>query len=38
VEVSAVDPIASMIGVKNDSLGGVAIQVSDKLKKVISNL
>ncbi len=38
VEVSAVDPVASMIGVKNDSLGGVAMQVSDKLKKVISNL
>jgi len=38
VEVSAVDPVASMASVKNDSLGGVAIQVSDKLKKVISNL
>ncbi len=35
VEVSAVDPVASMIGVKNDSLGGVAKQVSEKLEKVI---
>lgn len=38
VEVSAVDPIASMIGVKNDALGGVAKQVSAKLQKVINSL
>jgi len=38
VEVSAVDPIASMISVENDSLGGVAIEVQEKLKRVISNL
>lgn len=38
VEVSAVDPVTSMSGVKNDSLGGVAMQVRDKLKKVINNL
>ena len=38
VEVSAVDPIASMISVKNDSLGGIATEVQGKLKKVIENL
>ncbi len=38
VEVSAVDPVASMSGVKNDSLGSVAMQVRDKLQKVINSL
>jgi len=38
VEVSAVDPIASMQAVENDSLGSVAVEVRDKLKKVIDNL
>jgi uncharacterized protein (DUF302 family) len=38
VEVSAVDPMASMMAVKNEKLGGVANEVREKLKKVISNL
>ena len=38
VEVSAVDPVASMASVKNDSLGGVATQVREKLQRVIENL
>lgn len=38
VEVSAVDPIASMSSVKNDSLGGIATEVQGKLKRVIENL
>lgn len=38
VEVSAVDPVASMMAIKNDVLGGVAMQVSEKLKRVIANL
>lgn len=38
IEVSAVDPIASMQAVSNESLGGVAVEVRDKLKKVIDNL
>jgi uncharacterized protein (DUF302 family) len=38
VEVSAVDPIASMQAVTNTSLGPVATEVRDKLKKVIDNL
>lgn len=38
VEISAVDPVASMMAVKNDSLGDVATQVGEKLKRVINNL
>jgi len=38
VEVSAIDPIASMQSVKNERLSGVAAQVRAKLKKVIENL
>lgn len=38
VEVTAVDPIASMMAVKNDSLGHIAFQVREKLSKVIENL
>ena len=38
VEVSAVDPIASMQAIENTDLGGIANQVQAKLKKVIGNL
>lgn len=38
IEVSAVDPIASMMSVKNESLGHTASEVQTKLKKVIGNL
>lgn len=38
VEVTAVDPVASMMAVKNDSLGHIALQVREKLNKVIENL
>lgn len=38
VEISAVDPVASMMAVKNDSLGDMATQVREKLKRVINNL
>ena len=38
VEVSAIDPIASMQAVQNPELGGVAQEVQAKLKKVIDNL
>lgn len=38
VEVSALDPLASMMAIENDSLGNVATQVTEKLKRVISNL
>ena len=38
VEVSAVDPVASMMAVKNEALGVVAMQVREKLGRVIDNL
>jgi uncharacterized protein (DUF302 family) len=38
VEISAVDPVASMMAVKNDALGHVAAQVREKLKSVIDQL
>lgn len=38
VEISAVDPVASMMAIKNEKLGGVANEVREKLKKVIDNL
>ena len=37
IEVSAIDPIASMMAIKNDSLGDVASSVSGKLRRVIEN-
>ena len=38
IEVSAVDPIASMISVKNEALGSIANEIQQKLKKVVANL
>ncbi|TDQ17195.1 uncharacterized protein (DUF302 family) [Algoriphagus boseongensis] len=38
IEVVAVDPIASMSAVQNDSLGSLATEVQSKLKRVIENL
>ncbi len=38
VEVSAVDPIASMSSIENPKLEEIAKQVQGKLKKVIDNL
>ena len=38
VEVSAVDPTASMSAIENSDLGAIARQVQEKLKKVIDNL
>ncbi len=37
-EVSAVDPVASMMAVKNDTLAGTAAQVREKLRRVIENV
>ena len=37
IEVAAIDPIASMQAVGNESLGGIAVEVQSKLKKVIEN-
>ncbi len=38
IEVSAVDPIASMSFVDNEALGGIAIKIQQKLMKFIENL
>lgn len=38
VEVAAIDPIASMQAIDNPSLGEIASEVQQKLKKVIDNL
>ncbi len=38
IEVSAVDPLASMQAIDNPELGAVATQVRDKLKRVIESL
>ncbi|HNW29737.1 MAG TPA: DUF302 domain-containing protein [Spirochaetota bacterium] len=38
VEIAAIDPLASMAAVKNDTLMDVAGQVRDKLNRVIKNI
>ncbi|MCO5240598.1 MAG: DUF302 domain-containing protein [Chitinophagaceae bacterium] len=38
IEVSAIDPVASMMAVKNEKLGDIANQVREKLKRVIQNI
>jgi uncharacterized protein (DUF302 family) len=38
VEVSAVDPAASMQAVENAALGEIAIEIRERLQKVIRNL
>ncbi len=38
IEVSAIDPIASMKAIENPRLRDVAVQVQAKLKRVIENL
>ena len=38
IEVSTVDPIASMQAIENESLGEIATEVRDKLIKVIESL
>ncbi len=38
VEVAAVDPMASMQAVENDSLGEIAGEVNSRLKRVVASL
>lgn len=38
IEVAAVDPIASMMGVENESLALIAEEVRSKLKKAVDSL
>lgn len=37
-EVAAVNPVASMQALENDSLKGIAIEITEKLEKVIQSL
>ena len=38
IEIAAVNPLASMQAINNPSLGNIALEVTNKLKKVIDNL
>jgi uncharacterized protein (DUF302 family) len=38
VEVAAIDPVASMMAVKNDRLGEIASEIRGKLKKAVNQL
>ncbi len=38
VEVSAVDPSASMLAIENKDLQAIATEIKTRLKKVIENL
>lgn len=38
IEVSAVDPVSSMKAIKNDKLGSLAIEIREKLQRVIENI
>lgn len=38
IEISAVDPVASMQAVANSQLDEIAMQIRDKLTKVVSNI
>lgn len=38
IEISAVDPVASMMAIENAALGKVANEVREKLSRVIDNL
>jgi len=38
IEVAAVNPIASMMAIQNPQLAGIANEVTDKLREVISRL
>ena len=38
IEVAAIDPIASMQAIQNESLGEIAATVQSKLKRVIENV
>ncbi len=38
VEVAAIDPVASMMAIKNKSLGEVALGIREELKNLVDNL
>lgn len=38
IEVAAIDPMASMQAVENRDLGGIAVEIREKLERVVENL
>ena len=38
VEISAIDPVASLMAIRNDEIVSIATEVQQKLKNVIANL
>ncbi|MBV6492594.1 MAG: hypothetical protein LDLANPLL_00589 [Turneriella sp.] len=38
IEVSAIDPVASMMAVKNDALGQIANEVREKMRRVVESI
>jgi uncharacterized protein (DUF302 family) len=38
IEVSAVDPVASMMAISNEKLGTIALEIREKLQRVIGHL
>ncbi len=38
IEVAAVDPVASMMAVQNQALAGIAVEIKEKLERVIASL
>ena len=38
VEISAIDPIASMMAIENEMLAGFAIEVKEKLESAVNNV
>jgi uncharacterized protein (DUF302 family) len=38
IEIAAVNPVASMQAITNPALGDVALEVTNKLRRVINNL
>lgn len=38
IEVAAIDPVVSMMGVGNEALAGIADEVRSKLRKAVENL
>jgi uncharacterized protein (DUF302 family) len=37
-EIAAVDPMASMMAIPNEELSTIALEVTEKLKKVVNSL
>jgi len=38
MEVSAINPVASMLAIQNNDLASIALEITEKLKRVIKSL